>query len=129
MPASSGECGQSHRPDYADGEQRRDFIYVKDCAAVMLWLLHSAVDSGIFNVGSGQARRFRQLMEAVGLGCGVAPIIEYVETPPATRPGYQYFTEAVVEKLRAAGYPASLIPLETAVSDFVTEYLAKDPYL
>jgi ADP-L-glycero-D-manno-heptose 6-epimerase len=61
---------KSHRPDYADGEQRRYFIYVKDCAAVMLWLLQSAKDSGIFNVGSGQARNFRQLMEAVGPACG-----------------------------------------------------------
>jgi len=121
---------KSHRPDYADGEQCRDFIYViKDCAAVMLWLLRSATNSGIFNVGTGQARNFRQLMEAVGLACGVAPIIEYVETPPAIRSGYQYFTEAVVGKLRAAGYTASFTPLETAVSDFVTEYLAKDPYL
>ena len=70
-------------------------------------------------------------MEAVGLACGVPPIIEYVETPPAIRQSYQYFTEAVVVKLRAAGYTASFIPLETAVSDFVTEYLAKnkDPYL
>jgi len=120
---------KSHRPDYADGEQCRDFIYVKDCAAVMLWLLRSATNSGIFNVGTGQARNFRQLMEAVGLACGVPPIIEYVETPPAIRSGYQYFTEAVVGKLRAAGYTASFTPLETAVSDFVTEYLAKDPYL
>src|SRR5215472_12564212 len=63
---------KSHRHDYADGEQCRDFIYVKDCAAVMLCLLQSTTDSGIFNVGSGQARNFRQLMEAVGLACGVA---------------------------------------------------------
>jgi ADP-L-glycero-D-manno-heptose 6-epimerase len=131
MPAPSGECGQSHRPDYADGEQCRDFIYVKDCAAVMLWLFQSAVDSGILNVGSGQGRSCRQLMEAVGLACGVAPIIEYVETPPALRSGYQYFTKAMVGKLRAAGYTTSFTPLKMAVSDFVTEYLAKekDPYL
>jgi len=120
---------KSHRPDYADGEQCRDFIYVKDCATVMLWLLQSAIDSGIFNVGSGHAHSFRQLMEAVGLACGFPPIIEYVETPPAIRQGYQYFTEAVVGKLRAAGYTAPFTPLETAVSDFVTEYLAEDLYL
>jgi ADP-L-glycero-D-manno-heptose 6-epimerase len=64
---------KSHRPGYADGEQCRDFIYVKDCAAVMLWLLRSAMGSGIFNVGSGHAHNFRELMEAVGLACGVAP--------------------------------------------------------
>src|SRR6516225_8430514 len=104
---SSARLVCPHRPDYADGEQCRNFIYVKDCAAVTLWLLQSTMDCGIYNVS-----------------CGVPPIIEYVETPPAIRQSYQYFTKAVVGKLRAAGYTASFYftPFETAVSDFVTEY-------
>ena len=120
---------RSHRPDFADGEQRRDFLYVKDCAAVMLWLLQSGTASGVFNIGSGKARSFRQLIEALGLASGVAPVIEYVDMPPAIRPNYQYFTEAVVGKLRAAGYTAPFTPLEDAVADYVAKYLAKDPYL
>jgi ADP-L-glycero-D-manno-heptose 6-epimerase len=120
---------KSHRPDYADGEQRRDFVYVKDCGAALLWLHEHGRDSGLFNLGTGRARSFRELMEAVGRACGTAPVIEYVEMPPAIRPNYQYATEARVEKLRAAGYTLPFTPLEAAVADYVTGYLAKDPYL
>ncbi len=121
---------RSHRPDYGDGEQRRDFVYVKDCAAAMLWLWREGRESGLFNCGSGAARSFRDLIEAIGLACGVAPIIEYIDIPPVIRASYQYFTEARMEKLRAAGYGTPFTPLETAVADCIRNYLVKpDPYL
>jgi ADP-L-glycero-D-manno-heptose 6-epimerase len=121
---------KSHRPDYADGEQRRDFVYVKDCAEAMLWLWERGRDSGLYNIGTGRARSFRELMEAVGRACGEAPKIDYVAMPPAMLPNYQYLTEARIEKLRAAGYAPPFTPLEDAVADYVAEHLAKrDPYL
>ena len=124
---------RSHRPDYADGGQLRDFVYVKDCAAVMLWLLRhengEALD-GIYNLGSGEASTFLDLMNATGAACGVAPNIEYIDIPPAIRPSYQYFTEAKMGRLRAAGYNAPFTPLAEAVRDTVAHYRAgPDPYL
>ncbi|MGH7046427.1 MAG: ADP-glyceromanno-heptose 6-epimerase [Stellaceae bacterium] len=121
---------KSHRDDVADGDQSRDFVYVKDCADIMAWLLEHACESGVFNLGSGRARSFRDAMLALGAACGVPPRIEYIETPPAIRPNYQYFTQATIEKLRQAGYRAPFTPLEAAVQDFVTQHLSSsDPYL
>ena len=124
---------RSHRPDYADGEQLRDFIYVKDCAEVMLWLWRHEPDAGIngiYNLGTGEARSFLDLTNAVGAACGVAPKIEFVDTPPEIRPNYQYFTQAGMTRLRQAGYVAPFTPLEEAVRDCVTQYLSQpDPYL
>ena len=121
---------KSHRDDIADGEQSRDFIYVKDCAAAMLWLWRQKPASGIYNLGTGRARSFRELMEATGAVCGGPPKIEYIDTPPAIRPNYQYKTEARMERLHGLGYNAPFTPLEEAVEDFVVNYLANpDPYL
>jgi len=121
---------KSHRPDYRDGEQRRDFVYAKDCVAAMLWLWRQGRDSGIYNIGSGEARSFLDLMNALGTACGRAPNIEFVEIPPEIRPNYQYFTEAKLTRLRQAGYNAPFTPLEAAVTDLVTHHLAQsDPYL
>jgi len=121
---------RSHRPDYRDGEQRRDFVYVKDCVAAMLWLWRQGRDGGIYNIGSGEARSFLDLMNALGAACGIAPNIEFVDIPPEIRPNYQYFTEARMTRLRQAGYNAPFTPLEAAVQDFVTNHLAhSDPYL
>lgn len=121
---------KSHRPDYADGEQCRDFVYAKDCAAVMSWLLLHGRESGVFNIGTGEARSFRDMMAAVGAACGVKPVIEYVDTPAAVRANYQYFTQATIEKLRQIGYTPPFTPLEEAVNDYVKGYLAtEDPYL
>jgi ADP-L-glycero-D-manno-heptose 6-epimerase len=124
---------KSHRPDYADGAQCRDFVYVKDCAAVMLWLWRQepgATINGIYNLGSGEARTFLDLINATGAACGVAPKIEFIDIPAKIRPSYQYFTEAKMSRLRQAGYNAPFTPLEDAVRDCVTNYLAQpDPYL
>ncbi len=121
---------KSYRDDVADGEQSRDFVYVKDCAATMLWLWRQKPASGIYNIGTGTARSFRELMEATGAVCGGPPNIEYVDMPDAIRPNYQYKTEAKMGRLRALGYNAPFTPLEEAVEDFVVNYLANpDPYL
>jgi ADP-L-glycero-D-manno-heptose 6-epimerase len=121
---------KSHRPGIADGEQRRDFIYVKDCASVMLWLLRHKTENGIFNLGTGRARSFRDLMEATGAACGRPAIIEYTDMPAQIRPNYQYFTEANIQKLRHAGYVDAFTSLEEAVQDYVLEYLSRpDSYL
>jgi len=121
---------KSHRPDYRDGEQRRDFVYAKDCVAAMLWLWRQGRDSGIYTIGSGEARSFLDLINALGTACGRAPNIEFVDIPPEIRPNYQYFTEAKLTRLRQAGYNAPFTPLEAAVTDLVTHHLAQsDPYL
>jgi ADP-L-glycero-D-manno-heptose 6-epimerase len=121
---------KSHRPDFADGEQLRDFVYVKDCTAAMLWLWRQGRESGVFNLGTGQARSFLDLMNAVGAACGVVPKIEFVDMPPAIRPNYQYFTEAVMTRLRGTGYNTPFTSLEDTVRDYVTRHLATaDPYL
>jgi ADP-L-glycero-D-manno-heptose 6-epimerase len=121
---------KSHRPGIADGDQRRDFVYVKDCADAMLWLWRQCGQCGIYNIGTGAARSFRELMEATGAACGKPLKIDYVDTPPEIRSSYQYLTEARLSHLRAAGYNAPFTSLEDAVGDFVTGYLtAPDPYL
>ena len=121
---------KSHRPSIADGDQRRDFVYVKDCTDAILWLWRNARESGICNIGTGEARSFRELMEATGTACGMPARIDYVDTPPEIRSNYQYLTEAKLSRLRGAGYNAPFTRLEEAVKDFVTGYLAKpDPYL
>ena len=121
---------KSHRPDYRDGEQRRDFVYVKDCVAAMLRLWRQGRNSGIYNLGTGEARSFLDLINALGAACGVAPKIEFIDIPPDIRPSYQYFTEAQMSRLRQAGYNAPFTPLEAAVHDFVTNHLAQsDPYV
>jgi ADP-L-glycero-D-manno-heptose 6-epimerase len=125
---------RSHRADYADGEQRRDFVYVKDCAAVMLWLWRQAEAQnsaicGVYNLGSGTARTFLDLTNATGQACGRAPVIEYIDIPPEIRPNYQYLTEAKMSRLRQAGYNAPFTPLEDAVRETVAQYRQADPYL
>jgi ADP-L-glycero-D-manno-heptose 6-epimerase len=96
----------------------------------MLWLWRQGRDSGIYNIGSGEARSFLDLINALGTACGRAPNIEFVDIPPEIRPNYQYFTEATLTRLRQAGYNAPFTPLEAAVTDLVTHHLAQsDPYL
>jgi ADP-L-glycero-D-manno-heptose 6-epimerase len=120
---------KSHNPHYADGGQMRDFIYVKDVDAVAAWLLANPQVNGVFNLGSGQARSFKDLAEAAFRAAGHAPKIDFIDTPAAIRDQYQYFTEAQMGRLRAAGYSAAFTPLEAGVGDYVNGYLATpDPY-
>jgi len=120
---------KSHHPDYADGGQLRDFIFVDDCVAVMLWLLDQPQVNGLFNVGTGQARSFRDLALATAAAAGISAEIDYIDMPPAIRPRYQYFTQARVERLRAAGFGAPFTSLEDGVGRYVREFLAAaDPY-
>ena len=114
---------KSHRAGIADGEQRRDFIYVDDAVAVVRWLLETPSVSGIFNVGSGTARSFRDLMTAMFAALGRKPAIEYIDMPASIRDSYQYFTQAETTNLRRAGYNADFTPLEEAVQRYVTGYL------
>jgi ADP-L-glycero-D-manno-heptose 6-epimerase len=114
---------KSHRAGTADGEQKRDFIYVDDAVAVVRWLLETPSVSGIFNVGTGKARSFRDLMTATFHALGRAPAIDYVDMPPQIRDRYQYFTQAEVETLRRAGYNAGFTPLEDGVARYVTQFL------
>ena len=116
---------KSHRAGVADGEQQRDFIYVDDAIAVVRWLLESPGVSGIFNVGTGKARSFRDMMIAMFQALGRPPDIEYIEMPAAIRDKYQYFTQAEVENLRRAGYNAGFTPLEQAVGQYVADYLGQ----
>jgi ADP-L-glycero-D-manno-heptose 6-epimerase len=114
---------KSHRDGIADGDQRRDFIYVDDAVAVVRWLMQTPSVSGIFNVGTGQARSFRELMLAMFAALGKTPNIEYIDMPVAIRDQYQYFTQASVENLRKAGYNAGFTPLGEAVNRYVSSYL------
>jgi ADP-L-glycero-D-manno-heptose 6-epimerase len=120
---------KSHKPGIEDGDQRRDFIYVDDAVAVIRWLLGTPSVSGIFNVGTGHARSFRDLISAEFRALGREPAIEYIDTPESIRGQYQYFTQAEVDNIRRAGYNAPFTPLEDAVTQYVTGYLnANDRY-
>ena len=113
---------KSHRPEYHDGEQRRDFLYVKDAVGMTLHLA-KILANGIFNIGSGQARSWNDLARAVFSALGREPHIEYIDMPEAIRDKYQYFTEANIGKLRATGYELPITSLENAVRDYVVNYL------
>lgn len=114
---------KSARPDYADGMQMRDFVYVKDVAAVVAHFLTHKAPSGIYNVGSGQARSFKDLVTAMITSQGKKPSITYIDMPLDLHGKYQYFTEANMAKLRAAGYSAPFHSLEDGVADYVQNYL------
>jgi ADP-L-glycero-D-manno-heptose 6-epimerase len=114
---------KSHREGIADGDQRRDFIYVDDVVRVVMWLLATPSVSGLFNVGTGKARSFRDLMLAAYAALGTRPNIEYVDMPEAIRGAYQYFTQSEVDRLRRAGYNGGFTTLEDAVKAYVGDYL------
>jgi ADP-L-glycero-D-manno-heptose 6-epimerase len=120
---------KSHRADYSDGGQKRDFVYVRDAAEVVAWLVANEAVNGVYNVGSGVARSFNDLAELVFKAAGQTPRIAYVDTPAAIRDRYQYFTQAAMTRLRTAGYAAPMTSLEDGVADYVQTYLATDdPY-
>jgi len=114
---------RSHRPGIADGDQRRDFIYVDDVTAVVRWLLATPGVNGLFNLGTGEAKSFREMIEAMFTALGRPPDIEYIDMPVAIRDSYQYFTEASMENLRGAGYNAGFLPLAAAVKRYVGDFL------
>jgi ADP-L-glycero-D-manno-heptose 6-epimerase len=117
---------KSHREAIGDGDQKRDFIYVKDVVDVLLWLINTQEVCGIFNVGTGKARSFRDMIVAMFRALGRAPLIEYVDMPGEIRDSYQYFTQAPMDNLRRAGYAAEFTGLEPAVSDYVSSYLERE---
>lgn len=129
MNGNPAHLFKSHRPDFADGEQARDFVWVGDCVNVAMWLLDNPQVSGLFNLGTGEARTYRELAEAVYRALGKEPVIKYVDMPLEMRDRYQYFTQAKIARLRAAGYDQPFTPLEEGVSRYVQDYLATDdPY-
>jgi ADP-L-glycero-D-manno-heptose 6-epimerase len=123
------ELFKSHRDGIADGDQRRDFIYVDDVVRVMIWLLATPGVSGLFNVGTGKARSFKDLILAAYGALGTTPNIAYIDMPETIRGSYQYFTQSDVDRLQAAGYNGGFTPLEEAVRHYVGGYLdATDRY-
>jgi len=131
--AAAGQAARlfrSHHPDYEDGGQLRDFVWVGDCVMAMLWLLDHPDVSGLFNMGTGRARSFADLAAATYRALGREPLIEYIDTPVEIRDRYQYRTEAAMKRLTAAGYDRPFTSLEDGVTEYVTRYLsAADPYL
>jgi ADP-L-glycero-D-manno-heptose 6-epimerase len=120
---------RSDRPDIADGAQQRDFVHVDDCVSVMLWLLDHPEACGLFNVGSGRARSFLDLVHAMFAALERPPEVAFIDMPADLRGKYQYFTEAPIARLRDAGWSAQTTPLEQGVRSYVQEFLLQeDPY-
>jgi ADP-L-glycero-D-manno-heptose 6-epimerase len=116
---------KSHNPNFIDGEQMRDFVYVKDVAEVCMFFMHHRKYSGIYNLGSGKARTFKDLTKAVFHALGKQEVIEFVDTPADIRDKYQYFTEANMNKIRKIGYDKPFHSLEDGTTDYVCNYLLK----
>jgi ADP-L-glycero-D-manno-heptose 6-epimerase len=120
---------KSYREDIPDGGQKRDFVYVRDVADVVVWMLRNPQVNGVYNLGSGQARTFGDMARAVFAAADRPPQIDYVPMPPSIRDKYQYFTEASMDRLREAGYVEPFTPLEEGIGDYVKRYLSQpDPY-
>lgn len=120
---------KSHRPDFKDGEQSRDFIYVKDLLEVCIFLMEHRKNSGIYNLGSGKARTFNDLVKATFKAMNVPENISYIDTPVDIRDTYQYFTEANMQKLKSIGYNKPFHTLEEGVTEYVKDYLISSTYL
>ena len=120
---------KSYRPDYRDGEQLRDFLYVKDAVAATIFLAEQPHGGGLYNIGSGAPHTWIDLATALFKALGREPRIEFVDMPETLRPKYQYFTKADISKLRAAGFEQSFTSLESAVADYVQNYLTPGKYL
>ena len=120
---------KSYRPEFPDGGQQRDFLYVKDAVDMTLQLAETPSAGGLFNFGSGQAHTWLDLAHAIFAALGKEPRIEFVEMPETLRGKYQYFTQADITKLRAAGFSQAITPLADAVKDYVQGYLRRDARL
>ncbi len=119
---------KSHREGIGNGEQKRDFVYVKDVCDVMYFFMHHRKNSGIYNLGTGEARTFNDLAKATFNAMNIPQNIEYIDTPEDIRDKYQYFTQADMTKLKSIGYSKPFTSLEQGVSDYVSNYLMKDLY-
>jgi ADP-L-glycero-D-manno-heptose 6-epimerase len=120
---------QSHNPQYKDGEQMRDFVYVKDLVQVCTFLMENRKNSGLYNLGSGKANTFIDLAKATFSALNKKAEIDFIPTPEDIRDKYQYFTEAKIEKLRAIGYTLPFYSLEEGITDYVKNYLLRNEYL
>jgi len=116
---------RSHNPNYKDGEQLRDFVYVKDVVDVCMFLMNHRKDSGIYNLGTGKARTFLDLTKATFKAMKKKEDISFIDTPEDIRDKYQYFTEADMSKLKGIGYTKDFTTLEDGVKDYVENYLKK----
>jgi ADP-L-glycero-D-manno-heptose 6-epimerase len=122
---------KSHRPEFKDGQQLRDFIYVKDILKVCYWLMENyghITGNGLYNLGTGRARTFEDLVRATFAGAGQPVRINYIDMPEDIRDKYQYFTEARMEKLKKAGYTEPFFSLEEGVTDYAKNYLLTNKY-
>ncbi len=119
---------RSHRPDFKDGEQLRDFVYVKDVVEVMLFFFEFDAESGLYNLGTGKARSFLDLTKATFKAMGIKENISFIDTPEDIRDKYQYFTEANMQKLLDQGYAVPFYDLEAGVEDYVKQFLMKEDY-
>ncbi|MCF7920678.1 MAG: ADP-glyceromanno-heptose 6-epimerase [Candidatus Cloacimonetes bacterium] len=126
LETGSVKLFRSNSPEYADGEQMRDFIYVQDVVDVMLWLWEHEEVNGIYNIGTGKARSWKEMMQAVYKAMDKPEKIEYIEMPENLRNSYQNYTCADMDKLRKAGYEKPFTPLEDGVADYVRNYLARE---
>lgn len=117
---------RSHRSDFADGQQSRDFVYVKDVISVIYWLYQNRPENGLYNLGTGTARSFFDLAKNTFLAMGLEPNISFIDTPADIRDTYQYFTEAEMGKLRKAGYDRVFYSLEAGIKDYVQNYLMEE---
>ncbi len=117
---------RSHKKEFKDGEQLRDFIYVKDIVKVCFWMMEHKTTSSIYNLGTGKARSFTDLVNASFEALDIPPKIKFIDMPEDIRDKYQYFTEANMEKLKRAGYKQAFYSLEEGVSDYVKNYLSKN---
>jgi ADP-L-glycero-D-manno-heptose 6-epimerase len=117
---------KSYVSEYNDGEQMRDFVYIKDCVEIIWWLMQNRQVNGLFNLGTGKARTWNDMVKAIFSALGINPKIEYIEMPESLRDNYQYFTEAKMEKLGMAGCSFKYMSLEDAVNDYVLGYLLKN---
>lgn len=121
---------KSYRPDYPDGGQKRDFVYVKDCVEAMLWFFEHREKAGIYNLGTGRAQSWNELARAIFKAAGRPESIEYIEMPDSIKGQYQYFTEADLSKLRRAGCPVRFRSVEEGVADYAALHLSRpDRYL
>lgn len=119
---------RSHHPDFKDGEQLRDFVYVKDVVDICYWLMQEMPPSGIYNLGTGKARTFKDLVTAIFTALDKEPVIEFIDTPEDIRDKYQYFTEADMNKLRKVGYHDEFYSLEEGVETYVKGFLVEHKY-